>query len=78
MSYTAAVILNILITMVAVISMFVLMGLTGIFSMGQAAFMCIGAYVVGILSTRFDVPFLPAVILAVLGGMLSAFLVGIQ
>lgn len=77
MSYTAAVVLNVLITMVAVISIFILMGLTGIFSMGQAAFMCIGAYVVGILSTRFDVPFLPAVILAVLGGMLSAFLVGI-
>lgn len=77
MSYTAAVVLNVLITMVAVISIFILMGLTGIFSMGQAAFMCIGAYVVGILSTRFDVPFLPAVILAVLGGMISAFLVGI-
>lgn len=77
MSYTATVILNILIVMVAVISMYVLMGLTGIFSMGQASFMCIGAYVVGILATRFDVPFLPAVICAILGGMLSAFLVGI-
>lgn len=77
MSYTATVILNILITMVAVISMFVLMGLTGIFSMGQASFMCIGAYVVGILATKFGVPFLPAILLAVIGGMLSAFLVGI-
>ena len=52
MSYTAAVILNILIVMVAVISMYVLMGLTGIFSMGQASFMCIGAYIVGILATK--------------------------
>lgn len=77
MSYTSAVILNILIVMVAVISMYVLMGLTGIFSMGQASFMCIGAYVVGILATKFGVPFLPAIICAVLGGMLSAFLVGI-
>ncbi len=77
MSYTATVILNILITMVAVISMFVLMGLTGIFSMGQASFMCIGAYVVGILATKFGFSFLPAIILAILGGMLSAFLVGI-
>lgn len=77
MSYTATVILNILIVVVAVISMYVLMGLTGIFSMGQASFMCIGAYVVGILATKFDVPFLPAVVLAILGGMLSAFLVGI-
>ena len=77
MSYTATVILNILIVMVAVISMYVLMGLTGIFSMGQASFMCIGAYVVGILATKFGVPFLPAIILAILGGMLSAFLVGI-
>ena len=54
MSYTSAVILNILIVMVAVISMYVLMGLTGIFSMGQASFMCIGAYVVGILATKFN------------------------
>lgn len=76
MSYTSAVILNILIVMVAVVSMYILMGLTGIFSMGQASFMCIGAYVVGILATKFHFPFLPAVILAILGGMLSAFLVG--
>ena len=77
MSYTATVILNILITMTAVISMFVLMGLTGIFSMGQASFMCIGAYIAGILATKTDVPFLIALICAILGGMLCAFLVGI-
>lgn len=77
MTYTATVVLNILIVMVAVISMYVLMGLTGIFSMGQASFMCIGAYVVGILATKYGVSFLPAVIMAVLGGMLSAALVGI-
>ena len=77
MSYTATVILNVLIVMVAVISMYILMGLTGIFSMGQASFMCIGAYTVGILATKFGFPFLPAVILAILMGMVSAFLVGI-
>ena len=77
MSYTATVILNILITMTAVISMFVLMGLTGIFSMGQASFMCIGAYIAGIMATKMDVPFLVALICAILGGMLCAFLVGI-
>lgn len=77
MSYTATVILNVMIVMVAVISMYILMGLTGIFSMGQASFMCIGAYVVGILSTKYGVSFIPAVICAILGGMLSAFLVGI-
>lgn len=77
MSYTATVILNVIITMTAVISMFVLMGLTGIFSMGQASFMCIGAYVVGILATKYRFPFLPALILAVIVGMISAYLVGI-
>lgn len=77
MSYTATVILNILITMTAVISMFVLMGLTGIFSMGQASFMCIGAYIVGILATKYDVPFLVTLVCAILGGMICAFLVGI-
>ena len=77
MSYTATVVLNVLIVMVAVISMYILMGLTGIFSMGQASFMCIGAYTVGILATKFGFPFLPAVILAIIMGMVSAFLVGI-
>ncbi len=77
MSYNVTVILNVVITMVAVISMFVLMGLTGIFSMGQASFMCIGAYIVGILATKSSVPFLLTLILAVLGGMVSAYLVGI-
>ncbi len=77
MSYNVTVILNVAITMVAVISMFVLMGLTGIFSMGQASFMCIGAYIVGILATKSNVPFLLTLILAVIGGMIAAFLVGI-
>ena len=72
MSYTATVVLNVLIVMVAVISMYILMGLTGIFSMGQASFMCIGAYTVGILATKFGFPFLPAVILAIIMGMVSA------
>lgn len=77
MGYNVTVILNTIITMVAVISMFVLMGLTGIFSMGQASFMCIGAYVVGILATKFQTPFLFTLVFAVLGGMISSFLVGI-
>jgi len=77
MTYNETVILNVMINMVAVISMFTLMGLTGIFSMGQASFMCIGAYVAGLLATKTDVPFLFTLIFAVIGGMLFAFVVGI-
>ena len=77
MTYTATVILNVIITMIAVISMFILMGLTGMFSMGQASFMCVGAYIAGILATRTSIPFVIVLLLAVLGGMLFAFLVGL-
>ncbi len=76
MTYTATVILNVIITMIAVISMFILMGLTGMFSMGQASFMCVGAYIAGILATRTAIPFVIVLLLAVLGGMLFAFFVG--
>jgi len=76
MTYTATVILNVIITMIAVISMFILMGLTGMFSMGQASFMCVGAYIAGILATRTTIPFVIVLLLAVLGGMLFAFFVG--
>jgi branched-chain amino acid transport system permease protein len=42
------------ITIVAVLGLHILSGLCGLFSIGHAAFMAIGAYTVAILTTRYD------------------------
>lgn len=67
---------NICVNLVAILSMFMLIGLTGIFSMGQAAFMCVGAYTAGLIAVNFDLPMAIGLIIAVVVGMLFAFLVG--
>jgi len=43
------------ITIVAVLGLHILTGLCGLFSIGHAAFMGVGAYTVAILTTRYDV-----------------------
>lgn len=50
MSYYITVLTNVGITLVGVLSVFVVTGLTGLFSLGQASFMAIGAYVAGLLA----------------------------
>lgn len=50
--------------------------LTGQLSMGQAGFFAIGAYTAGILTVIFQLPILPAVIIAALIAGFFAFLVG--
>ena len=43
---------QVFITLIAVSGIYVLTGLTGMFSLGQAAFMAIGSYVSGLLVIR--------------------------
>lgn len=76
MGYYASVLTTVSINMMAILSMYVLMGLTGIFSMGQAAFMCVGAYTAGMLAIKTGLPMIVVVAISVGMGMLSALLVG--
>ena len=63
------------ITLVGVLSVFVVTGLTGLFSLGQASFMAIGAYVAGLLAKSFGWGFVPCAIVAVLvGGVFGAII----
>lgn len=64
---------QILITIVSVSGVFVLTGMTGMFSLGQAAFMAIGAYTSGILVIKLGVP----IFLAWPAGVLLAVFVGL-
>lgn len=77
MGYYLSVLTFTSITVVAITSIYVITGLTGLFSLGQAAFMAVGAYTSGILITRLSMPFLPSLVTGILVGMLAAFLVGI-
>lgn len=65
------------ITVIAVTGVFVLTGLTGLFSLGQAAFMAIGAYVAGVLVVNYHFSFPLAAVAALLVGLAAGVVVGL-
>lgn len=67
---------QVFITLIAVSGVYVLTGLTGMFSLGQAAFMAIGAYASGLLVIRAHIPFVLACIIAVAMATGIGFLIG--
>lgn len=73
--YVASLIQTTCITMIGVISIFPLTGMTGLFSFGQAAYMAIGAYVSGIAAVKFGLPFWACLILGiVISGVMAAII----
>ena len=67
---------QVFITLIAVAGVYVLTGLTGMFSLGQAAFMAIGAYASGLLVLRAHLPIALACVLAVMMATGVGFLIG--
>ncbi|MEG0047742.1 MAG: branched-chain amino acid ABC transporter permease [Clostridia bacterium] len=67
---------QIFINVIAVTGVYVLTGLTGMFSLGQAAFMAIGAYVSGVAVTKYAVSIWLAIPLAVAVALLIGLMVG--
>ena len=65
------------ITVVAILSIYVITGLTGMFSLGQASFMAVGAYGAGVMAVRFGLPLLPAMAVAILAGLFFGLIVGL-
>src|SRR5690606_18888762 len=55
----------------------ILTGYTGLVSLGQAAFMGLGAYTVAVLEQRYGTPFLLNLIMAGVVAMLGGIVVGI-
>jgi branched-chain amino acid transport system permease protein len=62
---------------ILVLGVYLMTGLTGLFSLGQGGFVSIGAYTAAIAYMRFGVPFPFALALAVIMGAVLGFLVGI-
>lgn len=75
-SYQQGIIILICVNIIAVLGMSVLTGFTRLFSFGNAGFMSIGAYAAAILTTRYNVNFLLAIVLASAFAGLIAFLLG--
>ena len=72
MEYVKTILIVASINVIAVIGMTIFTGFTGLFSLGHAAFMAIGAYGAGILTYFYHVPFLLAVLFgSVLAGLVS-------
>jgi branched-chain amino acid transport system permease protein len=65
------------ISIIGVLGVFLITGLTGMFSLGQASFMAIGAYSAGLLVTKFAVPFPLAALAGIVLGVVFGFIVGI-
>lgn len=64
------------INLIATLGVSILTGFTGLFSMGHAGFMCIGAYVSAISTRLFGVPFYIGLVLGVIASMTVGFLIG--
>lgn len=64
------------ITVIAVCGVYVLTGLTGMFSLGQAAFMAIGSYASGLLVIKAGIPVPVAILIAVVLAMVVGYLIG--
>jgi branched-chain amino acid transport system permease protein len=62
---------------ILVLGVYLMTGLTGLFSLGQGGFVSIGAYTAAIAYLRFGLPFPLALALAVIMGAVLGFLVGI-
>lgn len=77
MGYYVTVLTFTSITVVAILSIYVITGLTGMFSLGQASFMAVGAYASGVLAVRLDIPLIPALGAAIVAGLFFGLLVGL-
>jgi len=68
---------NVFILMIGMLGVYVLTGLTGMFSMGQAAVMAVGGYTAAMLSKFLGMPLFITMPAAVSVGALFGFLIGI-
>ncbi len=77
MSYYFSIISSVGISLIGIMSIYIITGMTGMFSLGQASFMAVGAYVAGILAVNLKLPFALCLVAAIIIGALVGFLVGL-
>lgn len=74
--YLEGILILVGVNMMVVLGLSLLTGFTGLFSFGHAGFMAVGAYVSAILTLKFGVPFILAVLIGGFAAMLLSFLIG--
>ena len=77
MEYIASTLTFTGITLIGVLGVYMVTGLTGLFSFGQAAFLAIGAYVSAVLFKNLGLPLPLAALVAMLVGLAAGLLVGL-
>lgn len=75
--YAVGVITLLAINCIAAMGVSLFTGFTGIFTLGHAGYMAIGAYTAAILTVEYGVHFIPAIIAGGILAMILAFLIGI-
>ncbi len=77
MEYVVSTLIFTGITLVGVLGVFMVTGLVGLFSFGQAAFLAIGAYVSAVLYKTLGLPLVVAAPIAMLVGLATGLVVGL-
>jgi branched-chain amino acid transport system permease protein len=75
-AYAEAIFINAAIYIIAAMGLAVFTGFTGLFSLGHAAFMAVGAYTASILTYFFNVPLVPALAAGVVLSVVVSFIIG--
>lgn len=75
--YQEGIIILMCINCIAAMGVSILTGFTGIFTLGHAAYMALGAYTTAILTVRYGVHWFPAVIAGGFMAVLIAWLIGV-
>lgn len=76
MAYAQAIFTNSAIYIIAAMGLAIFTGYTGLFSLGHAAFMALGAYTAAILTYFYHWPFVPALLMGVIVSVLVSLVVG--
>ncbi len=76
-SYTIGLIIQSCVSVITVCGVFILTGLAGMTSFGQAAYMAVGAYVTFILAASLQIPLVIACIIGVVAAGLVTLIIGI-
>jgi len=75
--YTTGIITLLAINCIAALGVSLFTGFTGVFTLGHAGYMAIGAYTTAILTVQYEVNFVGAIIAGGIVAMVFAYLIGI-
>lgn len=74
--YIASVIVTVCTNIISVVGLALLTGYTGMFSLGHAGFMCVGAYSAVLLNRYFAIPYVISLLLGGVISMLTSIVIG--